>query len=719
MIGAGLFRGFSQLLANLGATAGASLIGYIQGVGATARTVQDRLRDAMGVQDFGADATGAADSSAAIVAAFDAAQTANRAVTIGGQAFKLAAAVALPYHVPADWGGATIDATTVAAATYAVTIKNKSGVTNLQRPSMWRGLDLKVAAGGYGVKIEAPDGQWSVEDLAAESWRVKGGARGIGFGQNTWLVNFRNVHVTGQTEIGIDGTTGHNAGEGISFYAGAIANVKNGTTSGIGFLQDYNPADAGGGTFKYFGTSFDYSDVQIHHRHGLLELHGCHIEGDGANPLVKVEQVAGRSVISFHALGSTWVNNPASTRTSVLEVTGNAVVDIHGGQCTAIGNTEGLEFVKVVPGGTPAVSIRGVDFNLFPNISGTFGRICGHTSLVRNGDFEAGTLDGWGMDAVNFLRNGAFVGGVDGVIGAGGQWPTNMALVGALNGLNQPTLTFTTVNGRPVMKVRFQGVPTATTSTGFYFDNSTNIASAQGDLWTQRCYLRTVGAAVGVNGYSLQITERAAGGGALVSGSTAVAVGQLRQRFDFSYTVTQATAAYVHPVFQFTFTNGVAVDVTFEVDIPSLMLRPMVYADIIRNDPAAALPTYRTALDTVNGRTAAKALKLYSTAAESVGVYASVPVKSREWLMARGYVKVGAVAAGGAGLKVSWRDALDAEISAQNMRGDGTYKTVVAGHVQHSGVRVAPTGAERARLQCWLEAFNGTAYFDDVEAWTI
>jgi hypothetical protein len=61
-------------LALLAASSGSSLIGYINsGTGATARTVQDRLRDYISVKDFGAVGNNVADDQAAIQAAINAA----------------------------------------------------------------------------------------------------------------------------------------------------------------------------------------------------------------------------------------------------------------------------------------------------------------------------------------------------------------------------------------------------------------------------------------------------------------------------------------------------------------------------------------------------------------------------------------------------------------------------------------------------------------------
>lgn len=60
-------------LADLSATAGASLVGYTQGgTGAVARTLQSKIRDLVSVMDFGATGDGTTDDSSAIQAACDA-----------------------------------------------------------------------------------------------------------------------------------------------------------------------------------------------------------------------------------------------------------------------------------------------------------------------------------------------------------------------------------------------------------------------------------------------------------------------------------------------------------------------------------------------------------------------------------------------------------------------------------------------------------------------
>jgi hypothetical protein len=73
----------TAVLARLDDNDGSSLVGHITtGTGATARTVQSKLRDYVSVKDFGADPTGVADSTAAIQAALN---TGLNVDLVGGQ----------------------------------------------------------------------------------------------------------------------------------------------------------------------------------------------------------------------------------------------------------------------------------------------------------------------------------------------------------------------------------------------------------------------------------------------------------------------------------------------------------------------------------------------------------------------------------------------------------------------------------------------------------
>lgn len=93
-----------DVLAALAASGGSSLVGFIQsGTGATARTVQAKLRDVVSVKDFGAVGNGVADDTTAIQAALN---SGAKQVYMPSGTYKVSSAIKFPSEITIYGDGA-------------------------------------------------------------------------------------------------------------------------------------------------------------------------------------------------------------------------------------------------------------------------------------------------------------------------------------------------------------------------------------------------------------------------------------------------------------------------------------------------------------------------------------------------------------------------------------------------------------------------------------
>ena len=98
-----------DVLTTLAASGGSALVGFIQsGSGATARTVQAKLRDVISVKDFGAVGNGTTDDTTALTNAL-AAAAGNELSLEPGKTYKVTAALVMSPNTTLQMNGSTID----------------------------------------------------------------------------------------------------------------------------------------------------------------------------------------------------------------------------------------------------------------------------------------------------------------------------------------------------------------------------------------------------------------------------------------------------------------------------------------------------------------------------------------------------------------------------------------------------------------------------------
>lgn len=166
----------------------------------------------------------------------------------------------------------------------------------------------------------------------------------------------------------------------------------------------------------------------------------------------------------------------------------------------------------------------------------------------------------------NYVTNNTSVSAVSGVIGSGGSLPSGWGH--NLRGLSLQITRDVDPRGIPSVRLRFSGIPSSTGSVYVTFNSNNTTTTLNGDSWTNSFYARLV-SGDWTNTTSQQTSVNVFSSGLswlqTICISSVVGLSSVLTRYTVTGTVSNASAAYVQPLFQMNVTSGLAVDVEFDI----------------------------------------------------------------------------------------------------------------------------------------------------------
>ncbi len=272
-----------------------------------------------------------------------------------------------------------------------------------------------------------------------------------------------------------------------------------------------------------------------------------------------------------------------ATATSMATATGLAVTSVIAkSTVNSVGTTTGIETSNVIGNSTAASIITGFSRGSPATYFDNTGTLQTAAINVERFTYNPTTLAYLGplieTSSINGIRNPRGEGGTVGTIGSGGVFPTNWSTASTLsvamigNGFE---------SGIPYTDIRCFG-----TSTGTNFnilpEFGNVIPASVGQTWTHSAYYRLVGGSWNnVTSIVQQIKDFSfnAGAGLLIQTvgtniAQPTSSGLATQRTVFTWTLPDATVAFVRPAINFIFANGIAIDLTIRIGGPQLEQQP-------------------------------------------------------------------------------------------------------------------------------------------------
>jgi hypothetical protein len=291
--------------------------------------------------------------------------------------------------------------------------------------------------------------------------------------------------------------------------------------------------------------------------------------------------------VSIDYTGATAVNQDATVTWSTSTTSFGALQNVGGGwyrlSFSRTNNTSGNTNVLVTirASGDPSGVETGFVYAWGAQLeqSSTVGEYIPTTSTINSAprfDHNPTTGESLGLlveeQRTNSIRNNTMVGAV---AGTPGTIPTNWDIAITGSGITREIVGVGIEDGITYIDIRYFGTGSGSVIPQIRPETTTQIVAAVGQAWTASYYLKVAaGSTAGAFGFSQIWQERDAVGVALntvtvaIPEPTTAALGT--QRNVLTRTLTNAGTARLTNRLQFSFTDGVAIDITLRIGLPQL-----------------------------------------------------------------------------------------------------------------------------------------------------
>jgi hypothetical protein len=188
-------------------------------------------------------------------------------------------------------------------------------------------------------------------------------------------------------------------------------------------------------------------------------------------------------------------------------------------------------------------------------------------------DYDPVTLAPKGLlieeQRTNSIRNNT---GVGAVAGTPGTLPTNWFTFTSLTGITREVVGVGTDAGVNYVDVRLSGTPSGAGSFTLFLEALAVTAAAPNQIWTNSAYVKLAGGSLTNTSITIGVQSRTAASGFVAQYTGAATPTSVLTRAVFTSPALPATTERVEPVMVFSFTAGVATDITLRIGLPQLEL---------------------------------------------------------------------------------------------------------------------------------------------------